>query len=345
MEKEKQFSIPILIILFNRIDTLQVLFNVIRSRKPKYLYVYGDGPRIQIPGEKEKCEQARNIINQIDWDCEVVTNFKEQNSGSAAISVSTAISWFFEQVEYGIIFEHDTIPHPDYFIFCEELLEKYKDDERISRICGVNFQDGITRGDGSYYFSRKGTSTWGSATWRRFWKHYDIFLDDYPCNVFSKDMKDCKISWKETLMDKDRYKLIKERKLDDWTYQTGFAQRKLHGLAIIPNVNMIKNIGGGPQAYTYKDNNNWRLNRDIFPILPLKHPSIVERDIEADEYQSKNVELRPSMLIPVINKSIRLNVNSLFLFLLYISWRKIRRIFVKSKFSTQNHSKENQKLH
>lgn len=333
MENEKPFDIPILIIIFNRIDTLQVLFNVIKEQKPKHLYVYADGPRLNIPEEKEKCEQARGIINQVDWDCELITNFKEQNTGSAAISVSSAISWFFQHVEYGIIFEHDTIPHPDYFAFCEELLEKYKNDEKISMIQGINFQNSIVRGDGSYYFSASGTSTWGFATWRRFWKHYDLFLDNYAEEVLLKDMKYFKTLWRGKYITIDYYKLIRKRKLDDWTYQTGFIQQKLHGLVIIPNVNMVKNIGGGPDALNYKDSNNFRLNRDIYPILPIKHPSKVERDFEADRYQLKNIGLRPTIFIPKINKSIRLNLNPSFLFLLYIIWRWFRRNFiVKPKF-------------
>ena len=331
MKNEKQFNIPVLMVIFNRIDTLQVLFDVIKEQKPKFLYIYGDGPRENVPGEKERCEQARDIVNQIDWDCEIVTNFKEHNTGSAAISVSSAISWFFQHVEYGMIFEHDTIPHPDYFAFCEELLIKYKEDERIAVINGVNYQDRIIRGDGSYYFARKGTSTWGFATWRRFWKHYDLFLDNYPYNLFQEDMKYYKMSWKEKLLEKDRYLLIKERKLDDWTYQSEFAQLKVHGLAIIPNVNMVKNVGGGKDAVNYKDENNFRLNKGIYSILPIKHPKKVERNIEAEKYQTKKLELRPTILIPKFNKSIRLNIYPAIPCLLYFSWRWFRRNFIKKR--------------
>lgn len=324
---EKQLNVPILIILFNRIDTLQVLFNVIREQKPKYLYIYGDGPRLHVEGEKEKCEEARSIVNQIDWDCELKTNFRGKNSGRAGTGVSEGISWFFEHVEFGIIFEHDVIPHPDYFMFCQELLEKYKDDERVSVINGVNFQDGINRGDGSYYFST-GSSNWGFATWRRFWLHYDLTLENYSYDVFVKDMEYYKMSRKVKMIRKDYYKLLKERKIDDWAFQVHYTQHKLHGLSIIPNANMISNIGGGESAYNLKDPNDCRLNRKIYPILPLKHPSKVELDFEADKYQTINIGLHPVIYLPWTNKSIRLNINSLFFSTLYFSWRWFRRNFI-----------------
>jgi hypothetical protein len=327
MEDKKPLNVPILIILFNRIDTLQVLFNVIKEQKPKYLYVYGDAPRQYIDGEKEKCEQARSIVQQVDWDCNLKVNFREENSGSAGKGVSSAISWFFEQVEYGIIFEHDVIPHPDYFIFCEELLEKYKNNEKISVINGVNFQNGLKRGNGSYYFST-GSSNWGFATWKRFWKHYDLTLESYPYNTFKNDMQFYNMGWKEKLIRQDYYKLLKEKKIDDWAYQVHQTQHKLHGLAIVPNVNMVSNIGGGVGAYNLRDPNDCRLNRPVYPILPLEHPSKIERDVEADSYQKKNTILRPVIYIPKTNKSLQLNINSLFLFLLYISWRWFRRNFI-----------------
>ncbi len=329
--KEKQFNVPILMVLFNRIDTLQVLFNQVRQQKPRYLYLYADGPRLNVSGEKEKCEQARSIINQIDWDCEIITNFQKDNSGSAAISVSHAISWFFQHVDYGIIFEHDTIPHSDYFAFCEELLEKYKDDERISMINGVNFQYGITRGDGSYYFSGMLTSTWGFATWRRFWKHYDLFLENYPYDLLQS--RSFSSHWRpsQVVVPSLPLRAMFLWKPENPTYQSGFTSYKLHGLAIIPNVNMIKNIGGGPEATNYKDVNNFRLNRETYPILPIKHPSKVERNIDAENYQFKKVELRPTMFLPKINKSIRLNLNSSVIFLLWSLWRWTRRNFIKKK--------------
>jgi hypothetical protein len=327
MENKKQLEVPILIILFNRIDTLQVLFNVIREQKPKHLYIYGDGPRLHVDGEVEKCKQARSIVRQIDWDCDLKTNFREENSGSAGKGVSSGISWFFENVEQGIIFEHDVIPHPDYFRFCEELLEKYKDDERISLINGVNFQNGIKRGDGSYYFSW-GSSNWGFATWRRFWKHYNLSLDEqhYPYKVFLKDMQFYKMNWKLRLIRKDYFKLLRERKIDDWTFQIHYYLHKLHGLTIIPNVNMISNIGGGEGAYNLKDPNDCRLNRAIYPILPLKHPTKIEHDIKADNYQTINTSFHP--VIYIGNKSLQFNINLLPVFLLYVCWRWFRRNFI-----------------
>ncbi|GHT66600.1 hemolytic protein HlpA [Bacteroidia bacterium] len=325
----KQFQTPILLIVFNRIDTLQVLFDAIKAQKPKYLYVAGDGARPHVAGEAEKVRQARAIVEQVDWDCEVKTFFSETNSGSAAVGVTRAISWFFEQVEYGIIFEHDCIPHPDHFQFCEACLEKYKTDESVCIINGVNFQNGQKRGNASYYFSATGTSTWGFATWRRFWQHYDVTLANYSYKQFKKDARFYNFTWKERLIRNDRYKLLKTRKTNDWTYQTGFAVSRLHGLQIVPNVNLISNIGGGEAAHGFKDKDNWRLNRATFPILPIVHPSKVERNTEADAYQYRRVTLRPTIYIPGTAKSVEVNINSFLLAILYFAWRWLRRNFIE----------------
>jgi len=328
IETNAKCNVPILLIIFNRIDTLQVLFNIIKQQKPRYLYVAADGPRPYINGEEEKCMEARSIIEQIDWDCEVKTFFRDDNSGSAGVSVSSAITWFFEQVEFGIIFEHDVIPHPDYFYFCQELLEKYKDDERVCLINGVNFQDGQKRGDGSYYFSL-GSSNWGFATWRRTWQHYDLALRKYSYKSFKADMDYFHLPWKMRLIRNDLYKLLKAGKIDDWAFQTGFLMFQLRSLCIVPNVNLISNIGGGKDAYNLKDEKDWRLNRPIYPILPVTHPSKVERDIEADNYSIKTISLHPTVYFR--GKAIRLSINTFIGAFIWFSWRCFRRNFVAPK--------------
>jgi hypothetical protein len=330
MDNQKQYTTPILLIVFNRTDTLQQVFNEIRKQKPKYLFVAGDGPREWVQGEVEQCQKARDIIKQIDWDCELKTFFRERNSGSAGVAVSSAVSWFFENVERGIIFEHDVIPHPDYFALCDELLEKYKDDERISLINGVNFQDGNWRGDGSYYFST-GSSNWGFATWRRFWKNYDLLLVNYSLENYKKDMLYYNFTWKSRLIMIDYFKLLKSKKIDDWAFQVHICMFKIHGLCIVPNVNMITNIGGGEGAYNLRDSNDPRLNRKIYPILPVVHPAKVERNLMADMYSYKHIGLRPVVYIPKTNKSIRIDIFFLPVALLWFCWRCFRRNFIAKK--------------
>src|SRR5450759_4497034 len=124
---ESKFETPVLFLIFNRSDTTQQVFNQIRQIKPKYLFVAADGPRLDRPVEIEKCLETKSIIQQIDWDCELKSLFSETNLG-CRVGVSSAITWFFENVEQGIILEDDCLPDLSFFPYCENLLNKYKDD-------------------------------------------------------------------------------------------------------------------------------------------------------------------------------------------------------------------------
>jgi hypothetical protein len=158
-----QFNTPILFMIFNRPDTTRVVFEEIRKIKPTLLYISGDGPREDRQGEKELVDEARKIATAIDWPCEVKTLFQEKNLG-CKYAPSQAITWFFNQVEEGIIIEDDCVPHPDFWRFCEELLAKYRTDERVMMITGDNFQNGNShfKPQESYYFSGI-PSIWGNT--------------------------------------------------------------------------------------------------------------------------------------------------------------------------------------
>ena len=160
---------PVVFLIFRRPDLTARVFEAIRQAQPAKLLIVADGDRNE--EEAILCQQARAVTEQIDWDCEVLTNFSDTNLGCKR-RVSSGLDWAFSQVEEAIILEDDCLPHPDFFHFCSELLTHYKDDTRIWNICGHNFQDAQWRGDGSYYFSRY-ADPWGWATWQRAWKHYD----------------------------------------------------------------------------------------------------------------------------------------------------------------------------
>lgn len=169
---------PILLLIFNRPNKTSQVFEQIRKAKPPKLYVSGDGPRKGYEGEEEKIKSAREIVSRVDWSCEVKTLFRDKNLGCKE-GVSSAITWFFEQEEQGIILEDDCVPHLDFFTFCESLLVRYAGDDRVSVITGNNFQNGKIRGSASYYFS-KYIHVWGWATWRRAWKHYQGDINFWP---------------------------------------------------------------------------------------------------------------------------------------------------------------------
>lgn len=235
-----QVKSPILFLIFNRPKETQVLFNAIREVKPKKLYVAADRPRSN--GKDELvCEKTKNILNQIDWDCELITLFREENLGCGK-AVSSAITWFFENEEEGIILEDDCLPSEDFFRFTDTMLEKYRNDDRIGHICGTNFQDGIVRGNGDYYFS-KTSPIWGWATWRRVWNKYDFKMSNLD-RIYKDDVL-------SSLTNNKKHKIriynsffeTKKGFIDTWDYQFFYTNLLNNHLCIISNYNLISNIG------------------------------------------------------------------------------------------------------
>ena len=166
----------VLFLIFNRPDKTLRVFNEIKKVKPSKIYISADGPRYNNESDLIKCEQSLQILDLIDWNCEVKTLINERNLG-CKIAVSNAITWFFDNEEQGIILEDDCLPCESFFKFCDELLLKYQFDNRVGHISGTNFQNGIKRGQKDYYFSRH-PIVWGWASWRRVWKNYDINMNN-----------------------------------------------------------------------------------------------------------------------------------------------------------------------
>lgn len=267
------FETPILFLIFNRPNTTHEVFGQIRKLSPKRLYIASDGPRADVAGEKEKCELTRKIVADIDWHCEVKTLYRDENLG-CGLAVSSAITWFFDQVEEGIILEDDCFPDLSFFPYCEELLSKYRHTERIKLISGNNFQGGKTWGTGSYYFSQY-PEIWGWASWRRVWKEYDYeirdlaqtFASDHTAKAYSSNTE--KEYWYS------KFQLTVDGLADTWDYQLTYAILKNKGLAISPQVNLVKNIGIEENAthHSLKDSfKNLTLNSIRFP---LAHPEII----------------------------------------------------------------------
>ena len=294
---ENKFETPILFIIFNRPDTAEKVFNEIKKIKPKKLFVSADGPRENKPGEKEKCLATRKIIDQVDWECEVYKKYSDVNLG-CKLGVSSGIDWFFKNVEQGIILEDDCLPAQSFFKFCEELLEKYKNNEKIMMISGDNFQNGRQRGDGSYYFS-KFSHIWGWATWRRAWEHYSVNMEGYP--KFKQDKKINAI-WSKEYIRKywlDTFDQAYENKIDTWDYQWAFSIWKMDGLCVIPNYNLISNIGFRDDA-THTKSANKLANQKIQSMDIIKHPFKIEQNKKADNYYSKI--FKKSLFKKILNK-------------------------------------------
>lgn len=266
------FNIPILFLIFNRPDETARVFEVIKQAQPKYLYVAADGARKDKDDETELCEQTRKIIEKVDWDCEVKTLFRKENLGCKK-AVSSAITWFFENVEEGIILEDDCLPSMSFFPYCAELLEKYRHDTRIMHISGENpLNEELC--SKSYYFSVI-PHIWGWASWRRAWKLYNAEFQGFDTflkfniiqNVFEE--KEVQKYWNKT------FSRVKNGNINTWDYQWTYALFVNNGLSINPTKNLVSNIGFGSTEATHTNENAKCANRQTYEIGELNHPQFI----------------------------------------------------------------------
>jgi hypothetical protein len=270
-------------LIFNRPDTTERVFAEIAKAKPPKLLVVADGPRVNHPGEADRCLAARAIIDRVDWGCEVLTNFSEVNLGCKR-RVSSGIDWVFEQVEEAIILEDDCLPDPTFFRFCQELLERYRYDQRIGMIGGVNFQFGRRRNDDSYYFS-KYVHIWGWASWRDRWAgSYDVTMAKWPRIRDEGWLTDMVGNKPEAEYWKEIFERVHRGEIDTWDYQWVFANWVEGRMGILPAVNMISNIGFDKNA-THTTGVSDLANLVRKPVsFPMTHPFSVFRNVEADQF-------------------------------------------------------------
>jgi len=288
---KKMLNTPILFLVFNRPDTTKRVFARIREIQPKQLFIAADGAREDREGEKEKTEEVRKLIlDNIDWDCEVKTLFRDENLGCGK-AVSEGITWFFEHVEQGIILEDDTLPDLSFFSFCEELLNYYKDNERIMHIAGSNFLMNKIKMEGSYYFS-KYPNIWGWATWSKAWQNYNINV-----NLSSNLFHHYSFSHKEKVYWSNISNNL--RNIDTWDYQWMFINWLHKGISITPNVNLIQNIGFGEDATHTTQEGIERLGIKAHSIQQIIHPNEIIINQKADAINFKNYFAPP---LSVYNK-------------------------------------------
>jgi hypothetical protein len=273
-------STPIVFIIFRRPDLTANVFKAIRQAQPSKLLVVADGPRDE--AEALLCQQTRAVIEQIDWDCEVLRNYADENLGCRK-RVSSGLDWAFGQVEEAIILEDDCLPHPSFFKYCQELLAHFRDDTRIWCIHGNNFQDGKWRGDGSYYFSHY-NHCWGWASWQRAWKHYDKGLEVWPALMASGLLRSIfEDPYEQQYWTKIWNRLYTENQPNTWDYQWTFTCMSNSGLSISPNVNLVSNIGFRTDGtHTISDSNLAAM--PVSELGEIQHPLFVIRDADADRY-------------------------------------------------------------
>lgn len=279
---------PLLVLVFNRPHLVFRVFEQIRKIRPTRLFVAADGPRQGHPSDIELCAATRKLIEQVDWNCRLELLYREQNLGCKK-AVSSAITWFFEHVEEGIVLEDDCLPDLSFFHFCAELLEIYRDDERIMVVSGDNFQGTHSTGKPSYYFSIH-PHCWGWATWRRAWAKYDNAMRLWP-SLRATGWLDGYLGDRRAAEYFQRiFDLTYSGRINSWAYIWTFSCWAQHGLSILPAVNLISNIGFGEHATHTKrgDLPYAELPTEEMPF-PLVHPVAVFRDYAADTYTNRAV--------------------------------------------------------
>lgn len=262
---------PVVFCVFNRPNQTRIVFDAIAQARPARLLIVADGPRKNRPGEESLCRQVREIVQQVNWHCDVLTNFADDNLGCRERIIS-GLNWAFTEVEEAIILEDDCLPDSSFFRFCQELLAHYRGDSRVAMITGDNFAGQRLKTNYSYYFSQM-THVWGWATWKTAWARYDRYLKHWP------EIKDANLL-SEVFEDRALAKLWTER-FDEmhadtgpntWDYQWMYTNLINHALSITPKVNLVTNIGFGPDAsHTAYSDSSFVLPSQSLD-WPLKHP-------------------------------------------------------------------------
>ena len=275
----------VVIIPFIRPEKTKRVFEAIRQARPEKLFVLSDGPRND--AEALKVKAIREYIDtHVDWPCEVFKRYPETNLGCKT-NIASGLDWVFGQVEDAIILEDDCVPDPTFFRFCQELLEKYRDEPKVTNINGTNLaiRDPKFKCDDSYYFANIDL-TWGWATWRRAWQHYDVNMKQWPkwkteCLLKKVLQNDEYVDYFTYLF--DRYAT---GKVDAWPAQWILVRWALGSLSIAPANNLIMNIGFDQESsHGLYDETDIRANLPFTPIaFPLKHPTSINPNREADEF-------------------------------------------------------------
>lgn len=310
---------PVLLVVFNRPDLTEKTFKRISDAKPEKLFLVADGPREGNDKDRVACDEVKRIVENVTWDCEVFHNYSDENLGSG-IRVASGISWVFEHVDRAIILEDDCLPDPTFFPFCEELLERYKNDERVMNISGSNLQTEFDRTDDSYYYLNYPV-TWGWATWRRAWNYFDYHVSmwdslrdtDFPLEItkyqnVTKYLRNQLESFYEQ-NPPDNYRHWKSSYA--WDYQWVFACWVQNGLSITPSQTLISNEGFRKDATHTKNANHEFASLPTSPMeFPLKHPSHKLVNSEANDYHFKTMDQqlsnvkkkKPNLFLKVRNK-------------------------------------------
>jgi hypothetical protein len=283
---------PVAMLIFNRPDTTARVFERVRAVRPSTLMVVADGPRADRPGEEERCREAREIVEAVDWPCELLTEYSDANLGCGR-RISSGLDWVFERADSAIVLEDDCLPDLTFFRFCEDLLDRYRSDDCVMHISGDNFQsvgrgrlarllDRLRPGGGpSYYFSRY-PHVWGWASWSSAWRRYDFEMSAWTSADDKGPFLDRFTDPSERDFWRRTWDAVARGEIDTWDYQWAFACISRGGLSAMPSRNLVSNLGFGEGAHHTVGSSPLAGLPVGHLRFPLDHPGVVRRDEMAD---------------------------------------------------------------
>jgi hypothetical protein len=282
-----QLETPVAIVVFRRPDRTRRLLDAVRQARPKRLFLIADGPRAGMAEEATACEQARAVVEDIDWPCQVTRDYADSNIGLKR-RIPTGLDAIFGEVDRAIVLEDDCLPHETFFPFCEELLERYAAEDRVMHVAGSQLLREPPPWTASYHFSRY-VHIWGWATWRRAWRHFDVELREW--HELDRGEREYRLS--SMFADESerahwRYVWDHSPEIENWDAQWSYALLARGGLAANPNRNLISNVGFGEEATNATEDPLGIAARLLEGIeFPLEHPRAIEADEAADVAASR----------------------------------------------------------
>jgi hypothetical protein len=290
-ESKFHLDTPVLFIIFNRPDTTARVFEAIRAAKPRMLFIAADGPRPNIPGDVERCAATRAVVERIDWPCDVRRDYSEKNM-NCRYRPQSAIRWAFSQAERVIILEDDCLPDPSFFHFCQDILLRFANDERVMCIGGTNLLGTWKADIQSYHFSFMSSSS-GWASWRRAWDLYDPDMEAWGNPEASATLDRDLFSLAPSKKRRKYYELTYQGEMDAWDYQWEMCRILQSGLTVTPSVNLVQNIGYHAEAMHTFDVNHPHAKLTARNLeWPLRPPFGIVRDIEFERKFLSVIEIR-----------------------------------------------------
>ena len=280
------FNVPIVVVIFNRPQCAKQLMDALNSLQPTNIYVVSDAPRDDVAGEKAKVLASRSFFENIPWPCQVQYDYASRNMGTMD-RISSGLDWVFSNVRQAIILEDDCIPNLEFFQFCEVLLERYAEDERVLSISGTRLAPEQSSPI-DYQFSRY-AFCWGWATWARAWSKFDCDMLSYAKTRKTKFLRSHFGGFRQAIYWRWLLDRVVDGRIGSWAYKWTFAHWFNNGLAIVPRVNLVSNEGFGEDATNTKTKSRW-LSMDVKMLsFPLREPLKVVPDSEADQWIEDHV--------------------------------------------------------